>query len=150
MRNLDLDLAAVDPDVHRTIGAALDRQQMTLEMIASENIAPVAVMQAQDSVLTDNYAEGYPGRRNYGGCENVESVDPLAIDRVKELMTAAARPDRTVDSAFIGAVTGTVMESIQRGELGVLTALADAQAHRLLADLMVAGMTGSPAGAREE
>jgi glycine hydroxymethyltransferase len=88
--SLDLDLAAFDPDVHGAITAELRRQQSTLEMIASENFAPVAVMQAQGSVLTNKYAEGYPGRRYYGGCEHVDVVEQLAIDRVKALFGAAA------------------------------------------------------------
>ena len=88
--SLDLDLAASDPEVRRAIEAELRRQQSTLEMIASENFAPVAVMQAQGSVLTNKYAEGYPGRRYYGGCEYVDVVEQLAIDRVKDLFGAEA------------------------------------------------------------
>jgi glycine hydroxymethyltransferase len=86
----DLDIAAVDPDIAAAIGAELGRQQQTLEMIASENFAPTAVMQAQGSVLTNKYAEGYPGRRYYGGCEHVDVVEQLAIDRVKALFGAEA------------------------------------------------------------
>ena len=85
---LDSALAAVDPDVAAAIDAELERQQSTLEMIASENFAPLAVMQAQGSVLTNKYAEGYPGRRYYGGCENVDVVEQLAIDRLKALFGA--------------------------------------------------------------
>ena len=70
------------------VAAELHRQQSTLEMIASENFAPVAVMQAQGSVLTNKYAEGYPGRRYYGGCEHVDVTEQLAIDRVKSLFGA--------------------------------------------------------------
>ncbi|GDY59965.1 serine hydroxymethyltransferase [Streptomyces violaceusniger] len=70
--------------------AELHRQQSTLEMIASENFAPAAVMEAQGSVLTNKYAEGYPGRRYYGGCEHVDVVEQIAIDRVKELFGAEA------------------------------------------------------------
>ncbi|MBZ2407644.1 serine hydroxymethyltransferase [Streptomyces sp. L06] len=66
------------------------RQQSTLEMIASENFAPVAVMEAQGSVLTNKYAEGYPGRRYYGGCEHVDVIEKIAIDRIKELFGAEA------------------------------------------------------------
>ncbi|MEI8409822.1 MULTISPECIES: serine hydroxymethyltransferase [unclassified Kribbella] len=88
--SLDLDLAAFDPEVHSAIAAELHRQQSTLEMIASENFAPYAVMQAQGSVLTNKYAEGYPGRRYYGGCEHVDVVEQLAIDRVKALFGAEA------------------------------------------------------------
>ena len=85
---LDADIADVDPEVAAAIDAELDRQQSTLEMIASENFAPVAVLQAQGSVLTNKYAEGYPGRRYYGGCEHVDVVETLAIDRVKDLFGA--------------------------------------------------------------
>jgi glycine hydroxymethyltransferase len=86
--SLDEALAVLDPEVASAIGLELDRQQDTLEMIASENFAPVAVMQAQGSVLTNKYAEGYPGRRYYGGCEHVDVVESLAIDRVKALFDA--------------------------------------------------------------
>ena len=87
---LDLELSELDPDVHAAIAAELHRQQSTLEMIASENFAPAAVMAAQGSVLTNKYAEGYPGRRYYGGCEHVDVVEQLAIDRVKALFGAEA------------------------------------------------------------
>jgi glycine hydroxymethyltransferase len=85
---LDRSLADTDPEVHDAISAELTRQQTTLEMIASENFAPVAVMQAQGSVLTNKYAEGYPGRRYYGGCEHVDVIEQLAIDRLKALFGA--------------------------------------------------------------
>jgi glycine hydroxymethyltransferase len=85
---LSRSLADADPEVHRAISAELHRQQATLEMIASENFAPIAVMQAQGSVLTNKYAEGYPGRRYYGGCEHVDVVEQLAIDRLKDLFGA--------------------------------------------------------------
>src|SRR3712207_3795318 len=85
---LDRSLADTDPEVFDAISAELTRQQTTLEMIASENFAPVAVMQAQGSVLTNKYAEGYPGRRYYGGCEHVDVVEQLAIDRLKALFGA--------------------------------------------------------------
>jgi glycine hydroxymethyltransferase len=88
--SLDLDLATFDPEIHGAIGEELNRQQTTLEMIASENFAPIAVMQAQGSVLTNKYAEGYPGRRYYGGCEHVDVVEQLAIDRVTALFGAEA------------------------------------------------------------
>lgn len=87
---LDQSLVDYDPDVHAAITAELARQQGTLELIASENFAPVAVMEAQGSVLTNKYAEGYPGRRYYGGCEHVDVIEQLAIDRVKELFGAEA------------------------------------------------------------
>ena len=81
-------LAETDPEVHAAISAELARQESTLEMIASENFAPLAVMAAQGSVLTNKYAEGYPGRRYYGGCEHVDVVEQLAIDRLKALFGA--------------------------------------------------------------
>ncbi|MGQ1838031.1 serine hydroxymethyltransferase [Kocuria turfanensis] len=86
---LDQDLALLDPEVAERIEAELRRQQDGLEMIASENHTAVAVMQAQGSVLTNKYAEGYPGRRYYGGCEHVDVIEQLAIDRVKDLFGAA-------------------------------------------------------------
>src|SRR4030088_2156955 len=81
-------LAQADPEVEQAIAQELIRQQSTLEMIASENFAPAAVMQAQGSVLTNKYAEGYPGKRYYGGCEHVDVIEQLAIDRAKELFGA--------------------------------------------------------------
>ncbi|QYN19485.1 serine hydroxymethyltransferase [Amycolatopsis sp. DSM 110486] len=85
---LGRSLQDFDPDVAAAIGAELGRQQSTLEMIASENFAPTAVLQAQGSVLTNKYAEGYPGRRYYGGCEHVDVLENLARERVKELFGA--------------------------------------------------------------
>src|SRR2546430_4829561 len=85
---LDRSLAEVDPEIHAAVGAELRRQETTLEMIASENFAPLAVMEAQGSVLTNKYAEGYPGRRYYGGCEHVDVAEQIAIDRLKELFGA--------------------------------------------------------------
>jgi glycine hydroxymethyltransferase len=81
-------LADVDPEVAEAIGHELERQQRTLEMIASENFVPLSVLEAQGSVLTNKYAEGYPGKRYYGGCEYVDVVEQLAIDRAKALFGA--------------------------------------------------------------
>ncbi|MEC3952060.1 serine hydroxymethyltransferase [Nocardia sp. CDC153] len=81
-------LAELDPEVASAMGGELARQRDTLEMIASENFVPRAVLQAQGSVLTNKYAEGYPGRRYYGGCENVDIVEDLARARVTELFGA--------------------------------------------------------------
>lgn len=77
-----------DPDLWRAVDLELNRQQNNLELIASENIVSEAVMAAQGSVLTNKYAEGYPGRRYYGGCEFIDVVENLAIDRAKELFGA--------------------------------------------------------------
>ncbi len=81
-------LGDVDPDIARVLDAELGRQQHTLEMIASENFVPQAVLEVVGSVLTNKYAEGYPGRRYYGGCEEVDVAEQLAIDRAKALFGA--------------------------------------------------------------
>ncbi len=84
----DAPLSEVDPEIAAVLEQELARQQNTLEMIASENFVPRAVLEAQGSVLTNKYAEGYPGRRYYGGCEFVDISEQLAIDRAKELFGA--------------------------------------------------------------
>src|SRR5881398_767054 len=81
-------LAEVDPQIADVLGLELERQQRTLEMIASENFVPVSVLECQGSVLTNKYAEGYPGRRYYGGCEFVDIAEQLAIERAKEIFGA--------------------------------------------------------------
>jgi glycine hydroxymethyltransferase len=81
-------LAEVDPEIAEVLSLELDRQQRTLEMIASENFVPLSVLECQGSVLTNKYAEGYPGRRYYGGCEFVDIAEQLAIDRAKALFGA--------------------------------------------------------------
>jgi glycine hydroxymethyltransferase len=81
-------LADVDPEVADAIALELGRQQRTLEMIASENFVPQSILEAQGSVLTNKYAEGYPGKRYYGGCEYVDIIEQLAIDRAKALFGA--------------------------------------------------------------
>ena len=81
-------LAEVDPEIAAALNGELERQQSTLEMIASENFVPRAVLECQGSVLTNKYAEGYPGRRYYGGCEWVDVSEQLAIDRAKALFGA--------------------------------------------------------------
>jgi glycine hydroxymethyltransferase len=82
-------LSVVDPEIAAVLEQELGRQRGTLEMIASENFVPRAVLEAQGSVLTNKYAEGYPGRRYYGGCEFVDVAESLAISRAKELFGAA-------------------------------------------------------------
>ncbi len=79
-----------DPALWAAIRQEAARQEAHIELIASENYTSPAVMQAQGSVLTNKYAEGYPGKRYYGGCENVDIVEQLAIDRLKELYGANA------------------------------------------------------------
>jgi glycine hydroxymethyltransferase len=81
-------LADVDPEIADVLMLERERQQRTLEMIASENFVPLAVLECQGSVLTNKYAEGYPGRRYYGGCEYIDIAEQLAIDRAKQLFGA--------------------------------------------------------------
>jgi glycine hydroxymethyltransferase len=81
-------VAEVDPEIAEVLGLELDRQQRTLEMIASENFVPLSVLECQGSVLTNKYAEGYPGKRYYGGCEYIDIAEQLAIDRAVELFGA--------------------------------------------------------------
>ncbi|GMA41036.1 serine hydroxymethyltransferase [Mobilicoccus caccae] len=88
MNLLNQPLNDVDPEIAKALDDERLRQEHTLEMIASENFAPVAVMQAQGSVATNKYAEGYPGRRYYGGCEHVDVIEDLARDRLKSLFGA--------------------------------------------------------------
>jgi len=83
-----LPLAEVDPEVHAAIQAELERQNSRLELIASENFTTEAILEATGSVFTNKYAEGYPGRRYYGGCENVDTVESLARERAKKLFGA--------------------------------------------------------------
>ena len=83
-----IPLAQLDPEIDRLIKAELKRQQTHIELIASENFTLPAVMEAQGSILTNKYAEGYPGKRWYGGCENVDVIEQLAIDRAKALFGA--------------------------------------------------------------
>jgi glycine hydroxymethyltransferase len=82
------DLATADAEIFDAIGKELGRQRETIELIASENIVSKAVLEAQGSILTNKYAEGYPGKRYYGGCEYVDIVEQLAIDRAKQLFDA--------------------------------------------------------------
>ncbi len=84
----DLPLSVVDPEIAAALDGELARERGTLEMIASENFTPLAVLQAQGSVATNKYAEGYPGRRYYGGCEWIDVVEQLAIDRARALFGA--------------------------------------------------------------
>jgi glycine hydroxymethyltransferase len=85
---MDRDLEVVDPEIARWIAAESHRQNLGLELIASENWVSRAVREAQGSVLTNKYAEGYPGKRYYGGCEFVDKIEQLAIDRAKALFGA--------------------------------------------------------------
>ncbi|GAA4284799.1 serine hydroxymethyltransferase [Brevibacterium daeguense] len=86
--SMNASLGEIDPEIAAVLDQELDRQRTFLEMIASENFVPRAVLQAAGSVLTNKYAEGYPGRRYYGGCEAVDIAENLALDRVKKLFGA--------------------------------------------------------------
>ncbi len=102
-------LSVVDPEIAAALDGELGRQRDTLEMIASENFVPRAVLESQGSVLTNKYAEGYPGRRYYGGCEFVDIVEQLAIDRAKALFGAEyanvqAHSGATANAAVLAAI----------------------------------------------
>ncbi len=88
MFNKDMQISGYDDELWASIQAEVDRQEEHIELIASENYTSPRVMQAQGSVLTNKYAEGYPGKRYYGGCEYVDIAEQLAIDRAKELFNA--------------------------------------------------------------
>jgi glycine hydroxymethyltransferase len=82
-------LAEADPEIAGWVAKELDRQRDKIELIASENITSRAVLEAQGSILTNKYAEGYPGRRYYGGCEYVDEIETIAIERAKKLFGCA-------------------------------------------------------------
>ena len=84
-------LSKTDPELYKAINDELKRQQEHIELIASENIVSQAVLEAQGSVMTNKYAEGYAGRRYYGGCEFVDLAENLAIERVTKLFIVLAR-----------------------------------------------------------
>ena len=86
--DLDVSLMDADPQLHALMSEEVSRQRQTLEMIASENFAPVSVLQAQGSILTNKYSEGYPGRRYYGGCAHIDEIERLAIVRARKLFSA--------------------------------------------------------------
>ena len=83
------NLSEADPEIYNLVQRERGRQNNTLEMIASENFVPMSILEAQGSVLTNKYAEGYPGKRYYGGCEFVDEIEQLAIDRAKKLFNAS-------------------------------------------------------------
>ena len=110
-------LSAVDADVFAAIQKENQRQEDHIELIASENYTSPAVLAAQGSQLTNKYAEGYPGRRYYGGCEYVDIVEQLAIDRVKQLFGAEAANVTLlgVGGAFWGLVAGLTAHLLIHG-----------------------------------
>ena len=87
----DKDLSFRDPDLYKSIKLELHRQQQHIELIASENIVSKAVLDAQGSILTNKYAEGYPGKRYYGGCEFVDKAEELALERLKNYLIAISQ-----------------------------------------------------------
>ena len=126
---LDAPLADVDPEVAAALDGELARQRDTLEMIASENFVPQAVLEATGSVLTNKYAEGYPGRRYYGGCDQVDIVETLAIERAKELFGAehanvqphsGAQANNAVYMALLAPLQATIYV-LQRQEKEAIT-----------------------------
>ena len=106
----DCTIAGYDEELTKAIADEGQRQEDHVELIASENYASPRVMEAQGSKLTNKYAEGYPGKRYYGGCEHVDVVEQLAIDRVKQLF---------------GAEAANVQPNSGRGNLAVFSALPE-------------------------
>ena len=90
-------VAACDSEVWKFIDAEMQRQEQHIELIASENYASPAVMQAQGSQLTNKYAEGYPGKRYYGGCQYVDEIERIAIERAKKLFCEPAGVEMAVN-----------------------------------------------------
>ncbi|MEZ0492748.1 serine hydroxymethyltransferase [Kineococcus sp. TBRC 1896] len=113
----DRPLSEVDPEIAAVLDAELGRQRDTLEMIASENFAPRSVLEAQGSVLTNKYAEGYPGKRYYGGCEHVDVAEELARDRAKALFGAEHANVQPHSGASANAAA---MHAFIRGGDGIL------------------------------
>jgi len=109
----------VDPEIAAVLDDELRRQQTTLEMIASENFAPQAVLDCQGSVLTNKYAEGYPGKRYYGGCEHVDVAEQLAIDRARELFGAEHANVQPHSGAQANAATYHALLEPGEGILGM-------------------------------
>ena len=114
---LSQSIADIDPEITKVLDQELGRQQDYLEMIASENFVPRAVLQAQGSVLTNKYAEGYPGRRYYGGCEYVDVAENLAIERAKSLFGAKYANVQPHSGASANAA---VMHALARAGDGLL------------------------------
>lgn len=114
---LSQSIADIDPEIAKVLDQELGRQQDYLEMIASENFVPRAVLQAQGSVLTNKYAEGYPGRRYYGGCEYVDVAENLAIERAKSLFGAKYANVQPHSGASANAA---VMHALARAGDGLL------------------------------
>jgi glycine hydroxymethyltransferase len=137
----DQDLGEFDAEVAAALDAEPGRQRDTLEMIASENFAPLAVLQAQGSVLTDKCAEGHPGRRHYGGCEHVDAVERLAREHRPKLILAGPHdnPERwaevvtTTTHKSMGGPRGGAVRC--RAELPRARVAALAERHPLYATL---------------
>ena len=100
MFSAEMNIADFDPELWEAMEAEKQRQEEHIELIASENYTSKRVMQAQGSGLTNKYAEGYPGKRYYGGCEHVDVVEQLAIDRVKALYGIEWAGGQTIQKPF--------------------------------------------------
>ncbi|MFO1075594.1 MAG: serine hydroxymethyltransferase [Geminicoccaceae bacterium] len=120
------DLAAVDPEVAAAVKAELGREQNEIELIACENIVSRAVLEAQGSVLTNKYAEGYPGKRYYGGCEHVDVAEALAIERARRLFDC---PFVNVQPHSGAQANGAVMLALTRPGDTILGMSLDAGGH---------------------
>src|SRR4051794_41684397 len=118
--NHNASLREADPTVARLINAELRRQQRGLELIASENFASRAVIDAMGTPLTNKYAEGYPGRRYYGGCEGIDEIEQLAIDRPKQIFGAQhahLQPHSGGQANFAALIAGVPPGGKNNGEV---------------------------------
>src|SRR3954465_12773422 len=109
-------VAEVDPEVAEAMEAELARQEATLEMIASENFVPQSVLECQGSVLTNKYAEGYAGKRYYGGCEEVDKAENLAIARAQQLFKAGAAVNVPPHSGSQANMAVYLAAGLQKGD----------------------------------
>src|SRR6266700_1933598 len=133
-------VAETDPELAGAIAKELRRQQDKIELIASENIVSRAVLEAQGSVLTNKYAEGYPGRRYYGGCEYVDIAEQLAIDRVKALFDAEYANGQPHSGAQANAAAYQVAQATFRVDMDKLREQAIAEKPQVI----IAGWSAYP------
>lgn len=122
LRSVDLPLEQADPRVHALIRRELERQRTNIELIASENFTALSVLQAMGSVLTNKYAEGYPGSRYYGGCEVIDQIETLAIERAKALY--GAEHANVQPHSGSGANQAVYMAALQPGDRVLSMSLA--------------------------
>src|SRR5438309_2247308 len=140
MFRTNMTIAGFDPELAEALEGERRRQEEHVELIASENYASPRVLEAQGSVLTNKYAEGYPGKRYYGGCEYVDVAEQLAIDRAKKLFGA----DYANVQPHAGVVTTTTHKTLRGPRGGLILARANEEITRKLNSLVFPGTQGGP------